>query len=223
MNSRLRKKNLSAVVAELLHEQIKDGRYQLNEQLPAEPELMREFGVGRSSIREAIGKLENAGVVWVRQGLGTFVASKNAMSEPLAKLLQSARETDVDEVRELLELKIAERAALNRTEEDIHNIKDMLEKRNRAADKNNFLRWLEDDISFHISVAAASKNPILTELYQAFAEQQLKRSIAETYLKKKSMHRLTASHHALLEAIVEKDLAKAVNAIQAMHEKTIKK
>lgn len=219
MNNKVKRKNLSEVLADLIQEQIIAGKYQLNEQLPAEPELMAEFGVGRSSVREAIGKLENAGIVSVRQGLGTFVASKNAMSEPLSKRLQSASESDVDEVRELLELKIAERAALNRTEEDIANIKAMLEKRNSAADKNNLLRWLGEDVNFHISIAYASKNPILAELYKTFAEQQLKRSIAKTYVKSFSMHRLTVWHHRLLEAIMEKDLGKAVNAILTMHEK----
>jgi len=217
MSNIIIRKSLSEVVAESLHEQIISGKYQLDQQLPTEPELMGEFGVGRSSIREAIRKLENTGVVRVQQGVGTFVASKNALSEPLSRRLQTAQEGDIEEVRELLELKIVEKAALNRTKKDIINIKAVLERRNKAADQNKLMVWLEEDINFHISIAEACKNPILTELYKTFGEQQLKRSIAKTYTKSFSMHRLTKWHEILVEAIVEQDVTKAVNAILAMH------
>lgn len=219
MSNIIIRKSLSEVVAETLHEQIISGKYQLDQQLPTEPVLMEEFGVGRSSIREAIRKLENTGVVRVQQGLGTFVASKNALSEPLSRRLQSAQESDIEEVRELLELKIVEKAALNRTKKDIQNIKASLERRNKAADQEKLVVWLEEDINFHISIAEASKNPILTELYKTFSEQQLKRSIAKTYSKNFSMHRLTEWHESLVEAIVQQDVKKAVSAILAMHGK----
>ncbi|MET1056016.1 MAG: FadR/GntR family transcriptional regulator [Pedobacter sp.] len=219
MSNIIIRKSLSEVVAETLHEQIISGKYQLDQQLPTEPVLMEEFGVGRSSIREAIRKLENTGVVRVQQGLGTFVASKNALSEPLSRRLQSAQESDIEEVRELLELKIVEKAALNRTKKDIQHIKASLERRNKAADQEKLIVWLEEDINFHISIAEASKNPILTELYKTFSEQQLKRSIAKSYTKSFSMHRLTEWHEKLVEAIVEQDVKKAVNAILAMHGK----
>jgi len=127
MSELIVRKSLSEVVAERLQEQIISGAYKLEQQLPTEPELMKEFGVGRSSIREAIRKLENIGTVRVQQGVGTFVASKNTVTVPLSKRLQGARDIDVEEVRMLLELKIVEKAALNRTKKDITNIKKLPE------------------------------------------------------------------------------------------------
>lgn len=216
MNNQIIRKSLSEVVAEHLQQQIQSEEYKLDQQLPTEPELMKQFGVGRSSIREAIRMLENTGLLRVQQGVGTFVASKQAMAEPLSKRLQSAKETDIREVRDLLETKIVEKAALNRTSKDITNIKASLAKRNKAADQKDLMAWLEADIQFHLSIAEACKNPILNELYKTFAEQELKRSIAADYSQIPSLHRLTSFHEDLLKGIELKDTKMAIAAILAM-------
>jgi DNA-binding FadR family transcriptional regulator len=219
MEKLIDRKSLSEVVADRLGEQIKSGAYRLDQKLPIESELMKQFGVGRSSIREAIRTLENSGIVRVQQGIGTFVASQNAMSEPLAKRLQTAGSAELREVRDLLEIKIVEKAAMNRTDADIKSISAFLEKRNKAADHNNLQDWLDADINFHMAIADASKNVILTELYKSFVEQQLKKSIAETYAKETPMHRFTAIHKQLLDCIIEQNPKKAIKAILAMHDK----
>ncbi|WP_316848854.1 FadR/GntR family transcriptional regulator [Pedobacter agri] len=217
MNNKIVRKSLSEVVSETLYQQIISGKYSIDQQLPTEPEMTAEFGVGRSTIREAIRKLENTGIVRVKQGVGTFVASKNALTEPLSKRLQNAAQKDIEEVRNLLELKIVEKATLNRTEQDLKIIKKALQKRNEAADKQDLKTWLEEDINFHVSIAEASKNPILSELYKTFAEQQLKASIVQTYAEHFSMHRLTQWHEKLVVAIEEKSIEKANRAIFEMH------
>lgn len=219
MEKLIDRKSLSEVVADRLGEQIKSGEYRLDQKLPIESELMKQFGVGRSSIREAIRTLENSGIVRVQQGIGTFVASRNAMSEPLAKRLQTAGSADIREVRELLEIKIVEKAAINRNAADIKSMTAFLEKRNKAADHENLQDWLDADMNFHMAIADASKNIILTELYKSFVEQQLKKSIAETYAKETPMHRFTALHKQLLDCIIEQNSKKAIKAILAMHGK----
>ena len=70
----IQKKSLADMVAEQLKQQIVEGVYTIGDKLPTEPELMKTFKVGRSSIREAVKLLVNMGVVQVRQGSGTFVA-----------------------------------------------------------------------------------------------------------------------------------------------------
>jgi DNA-binding FadR family transcriptional regulator len=208
--------SLSEVVAQHLQSQIQSGAYQLEQQLPSEHELTREFGVGRSSIREAIRKLENNGMVRVQQGLGTFVIALSPARESLSKLLHTSEDRDIAEVREVLEIKIVEKAARFRTEDDIRNIKANLEKRNKAADQNKLQAWLEADMAFHLSIAAASKNPVLANIYKTFVEQQLKKSIKKNYSEKESMHRLTELHIQLLDTIIKKQPAKAIELVKAM-------
>src|ERR1700744_6399261 len=122
MGDFINKKSLAEEVASRLQEQISLGRYKVNEQLPIEPELMKSFGVGRSTIREAIKTLVNSGLLRVQQGLGTFVQQTTG-NEPMDQRLKRASIQDLDEVRQLLEMKIAEKAAINTSEKDIITIK----------------------------------------------------------------------------------------------------
>ena len=70
MNTIIQKKSLADEVAAKLQEQISLGHYKANDKLPIEPELMKNFGVGRSTIREAIKILANSGLLRVQQGVG---------------------------------------------------------------------------------------------------------------------------------------------------------
>ena len=77
-NPAIRKKSLAEELAARLQEQIAAGTFGIGEKLPPEPELMRIFGVGRSTVREAVRILSDMGLLRVRQGAGTFVVSRNA-------------------------------------------------------------------------------------------------------------------------------------------------
>lgn len=217
MTNKIVKKSLAEEVSNRLQQNIMTGTYRVGDKLPTEPVLMEEYGVGRSSVREAIKILENKGIVNVQQGVGTFVASKTAARDSLSKQLQSARQSDISEVRALLEVKIVEKAALNRSDEDVKLLKQILKRRNKAADDNDLLKWLEEDIAFHVRIAEAAKNPILTSLYKIFAEEQMRSSIKENYSNDISMHRMTEYHEDLLKALIEKLPNKAVIAISQMH------
>ncbi len=50
------------------------GKYPANSKLPTECELMQELNVGRATVREALAQLEEEGLIYKRQGVGTFVA-----------------------------------------------------------------------------------------------------------------------------------------------------
>src|SRR5580698_3927854 len=67
--------SLADAVVGRLQQQLSLGIYQPGEKLPSEPELMVQFGVGRSTIREAVRILSNTGLLTVRQGSGTIVES----------------------------------------------------------------------------------------------------------------------------------------------------
>jgi GntR family transcriptional regulator len=54
---------------------IEDGDYRAGEKMPSESELEKMFGVSRITVRKAIELLKNDGFVYVKQGLGTIVAS----------------------------------------------------------------------------------------------------------------------------------------------------
>ena len=197
------KKSLADVVAEKIKNQILSGYYKENDKLPIEPELMKSFGVGRSSIREAVKLLVNSGYLRVQQGLGTFVEDTTAAKSSLDNKFSKANFDDLDEVRKLLEVKIAEKAAYNRTEEDIIQMKSHLNERHLHATKGDLEKCIIADIHFHTAVAIASKNEILIELYRTTAKH-LQKWFSSSYSDTSSFIETQQLHEDLLNAIIER-------------------
>ena len=117
-NMQLSKKSLAEELAGRLQGQFMSGKFEVGEKLPPEPELMQIFGVGRSTVREAVRILSNMGFLKVRQGAGTFVERLTPPDEPMERRLGRADLHDLDEVRKILEVAIAEKAAERRTAHD---------------------------------------------------------------------------------------------------------
>jgi len=72
---------------EVLRERLEDGTYQPGSQLPPEPDLARQLGISRSTLREAMRTFEERGRITRRRGIGTFVSQ----SPPL--IIDSGLET----------------------------------------------------------------------------------------------------------------------------------
>ena len=68
-----REGTLSQLVLESIQESIRDGEFRPGEALPSERELAERYGVGKSSIREAVKMLQVLGVVETAQGRGTYL------------------------------------------------------------------------------------------------------------------------------------------------------
>ncbi len=208
MNTLIQKKSLADEVAAKLQEQISLGHYKVNDKLPIEPELMKNFGVGRSTIREAIKILTNSGLLRVQQGVGTFVEQVTANREPMDQRLKRANMQDLNEVRQLLEIKIAEKAALNRTEKDIAAMKTHLANRKIAAEAGLLEACVDADIQFHVAIAEASKNEILADLYKS-ASVHLKNWFMQIYPDTGIFIETSAIHEQLYKSIIAGDAKKA--------------
>lgn len=171
--AQIQKKTLAQEVAERLTEGIINDTFMIGDQLPTEPELMKIYGVGRSSIREAIKILSIKGVLSVQQGVGTFIVSKK-IQESLESQINKAQIEDVFEVRSLLESKIAARAATYHTEKDLKTIKLYLDLRAKLATENQALECYQADINFHVAIAEACNNSLLKEIYKIASKHVLK-------------------------------------------------
>jgi len=208
MNTIVKKKSLADEVASRLQERISLGKYKVNEKLPIEPELMKSFGVGRSTIREAIKILANSGLLRVQQGIGTFVELPTESKEPMDQRLKRANVQDLDEVRQLLEMKIAEKAAHNRTDSDIIAIRQHLANRKKAAAEGLINECIEADVQFHIAIAEASKNEILADLYKS-TSIHLKNWFLHLYPDTGVFEETYILHEQLLKSIIAGDAKKA--------------
>ncbi len=200
--------SLADAVVGRLQQQLSLGVYQPGDKLPSEPELMTQFGVGRSTIREAVRILANTGHLSVRQGSGTIVESQQGIAEPLPQRLRRAAAGDLDEVRQLLEIKIAQKAALLRTRKDIVKMRTLLEHRAVAARSGDTEEAINTDIRFHVAMAVAARNDILADLYRSVAEQMGKH-FRQAYLTTDSFITTQHLHEQLLQSIVDQDPKKA--------------
>ncbi|PTT00253.1 FadR family transcriptional regulator [Pedobacter sp. HMWF019] len=210
MTTIIAKKSLADEVAARLQEQVSLGHYKVNDKLPIEPELMKHFGVGRSTIREAIKILVNSGLLRVQQGLGTFVEPFTGSREPMDQRLKRADIHDLNEVRQLLEMKIAEKAAVSRTEADISAMKQHLAERKQYAKDGLLKECIEADINFHTALAEASKNEVLADLYKS-ASVHVKKWFFEIYKDTEIFTLSQPSHEQLLKYIIAGDSKKAWN------------
>ncbi|MFT3934769.1 MAG: FCD domain-containing protein [Chitinophagaceae bacterium] len=202
------RRTLADEVAAKLQEQLSLGYYKPNDKLPVEAELMKTFGVGRSSIREAVRILANAGLLRIQQGLGTFVEEQTVTREPMDQRLKRASNKDLNEVRELLEMKIAEKAAANRSKKDITVIKKHLAARQSAAMNGLLEECIDADILFHTAIAEASKNEILADLYKA-ASLHLKKWFLQVHKDTSDFIKSQQLHQDLLDSIIAGDSKKA--------------
>jgi len=150
-----------------IKEDINTGIFKAGEKIPAEPELMKLYDVGRSTVREAVKTLAMSGILQVQQGSGTFV-NANIQDVSIEQRLRRADFDEINSVRALLEKEIVKLATLNHTQAQISEIEAALEQRKAAIHAENPQETADADIEFHMAIARAAGNTVLAELYYSF-------------------------------------------------------
>jgi len=156
---------LPETISEQIAAQIIDGHLKPGDRLPTEPELMDQFDVGRSTIREALKSLTIAGIIEMRRGAGTFVNKEYAgfLNDRLmwAAMLGERELRYVIEVRCALEAQTAALAAERATDEQKEELARQFVIMVDSRDPDHSA---EADTAFHIGIAEASQNPLLLNL-----------------------------------------------------------
>jgi GntR family transcriptional repressor for pyruvate dehydrogenase complex len=165
-SEQLSKTSLVELIAKRIGGWIAKGELKPGDRIPSEKELMRRFGVARTVVREAMARLNASNIIEIYQGKGTFVSKA-----PVEMLLARVRlliENDEDllphlwEMREILECRIAELAALRSNEEDLQNLERVFREM-RIAINNGELGIKEDDL-FHFYLTRAAHNPVIEKV-----------------------------------------------------------
>ncbi|HZD66148.1 MAG TPA: FCD domain-containing protein [Acidimicrobiales bacterium] len=193
----LRRGPLVDQAVEALAGQVESGTWPVGQRLPSEAALAEELEVGRSTVREAVTILAHLGMLEVRHGTGTFVTAR-APAGGLALWLRRAAVRDVYEARRAVETEAARLAAARRTPEDLDAIDTALAHRDHAQVAASVEAFAEADLSFHRAVVAAAHNPVLAQLFEAFADAQ--RRAFEDLSADPACDRETAGFHAGLAA-----------------------
>lgn len=180
MTARLQRSTLVRDVAKELRQRILRGDVGPGEYLPPRKELAAEFGVGMSTVHEALQALTAVGLVASHPGKGTWVRDDaldtlfhpDAIEGRLGEL--DARQ--VYEARSAIEVALTELAAERATAEDVEQIWQAL--RAMEAGVENDERFTQADLAFHLAVARAGQNVLLEQLYH-LSRRMLSRLIAD--------------------------------------------
>ena len=163
---KMNRKLLGAQVEEELMNYILNEPVGIGEKIPNEFELAEMFGVGRSTVREAVKGLVTKGILEVRRGAGTYVVSTSTLEEDplgLAKLGDKYKlALELLEVRMMLEPEIAAMACGHITQEEKEQLKRLCDEVEElyTAGKNH----AKKDVEFHTCIAKCSGNRVVEVL-----------------------------------------------------------
>jgi len=163
------KEKLSVRIAVKISTDIQKGFFPSGSKLPTEPELMKRYTVGRSTIREAIQFLSISKIVRVQQGSGTYVLETTELSTQ--DHLKKLRFEEINDVRKTLESELIIRACQTATKEQLQAIEESLLKKKQAILEENKEACIRADISFHLNIAIAANHNAFFILYQDFSKR----------------------------------------------------
>lgn len=171
---------LEKIKEALINKEIKPGDY-----LPSESELAKGFGVGKSSIREAIKMLEAMGIVKIIRGQGTMIcdqpSSNNIDSLLFQFLIQKSEIEDVVELRAMFEIAYTKMAMEKASDEDYKKIEETIKVfENKINDSE---QTFKDDLMFHYTVLYSTHNPYVIKIGESILQlfsNSIKKSVALT-------------------------------------------
>lgn len=170
-----------ALVADL-SQRIESGALRPGEKLPTESEIVRERGVSRTVVREAISRLHAAGLVDTRHGIGSFVLARapaqNGLRIDPGTLMTVRDIIAILELRISLETEAASLAALRRTDEDLAAMRAALDAFQSAI--SDSANCVGADIRFHLAVAQATGNPHFADCMKQLGEAIIPRARVNT-------------------------------------------
>jgi DNA-binding FadR family transcriptional regulator len=159
----LLRKNLFEKAAEGLRTEIRNRRWSIGERLPNEATLSGMMSVSRGTVREAVRVLVSQGYLETRQGSGTFLRS---YAEKPSIVEMATRSSLHDQLEALCALDVqgARLAALRQTPGMIAHLRSLLVSPG-IANISHDIPSMEQDLSFHKAVIAASCNRAIIDLY----------------------------------------------------------
>ena len=209
--ARRRPRSLAHDVVDTLSGRIRDGSLNAGEKLPTEAAIMEEFGVSRTVVREAISRLQAAGLVETRHGVGTFVVG---LGEGSAFRISPEQLGTLQDVIAVLELRIAVEteaaalAAMRRTPENVDALRNALAAFISAVEEGRDA--VGPDFQFHLEIARATQNNRFVDLMATLGGMMIPRARLEppgplTPDRQAYLRRVNAEHESIVDAISRQD------------------
>jgi DNA-binding FadR family transcriptional regulator len=201
---------------------IASGKYQKGDRLPTEQQLADVFGIGRTSIREAIKVFNHLGVLESKVAKGTFVCDRSKIStEALtwAILLGDSEFFDLLEMRLVMEQQgffyLVEGYQKNPTaiQPTLDRLEVEIDKMRKAVDRQSDEDRVEADYRFHGIIIEACNNHLFNHLYQilrSFLYEEIRRSRTAA----RGIKTVPRAHEKLVSIIKTGDINLALDVLR---------
>jgi len=201
---------ISEDIANQIKRLIVDGKLKPGDQLPPERELIKQLGVSRPSLREALNSLVTMGFLEIRQAKRTFVKSvaSKLIEDPLALLIKADTQKifDLIEVRKAIETWAAYHAAQKASGEDIERLDTIIREMKRAFEEGR--SWEKEDADFHLAIAKATHNTIHMHIMSGIYDL-LRESMSKIFISRDQVKKLMNHHQQIFNAIKGRSPEKA--------------
>ncbi len=215
-------------VVDHLGQAIVSGRLPQGSLLPGDQELLAQYGVSRTVLREALRTLAAKGMLQARARVGTRVQPRSAWTLLDPDVLRWHRDAGLDpdflkhlaEIRMALEPEAAALAALRRTPQDMQAIGEWVRKMDVPGISHE--DFAHADLGFHLAVAEAADNPLfvsLSTLIDVVLAAML--TISSPADNRRLLAASVDQHRRIARAIAEGDAAEARKIMQAVIQKGI--
>ncbi len=183
-------------------------------QLPPERELTAVLGVGRRSLRQALDQLEVEGLIWRRQGQGTFATAVSPQnSQRLIDISARTSPAELLEFRIGLEPMCARYCSLRATSRQIERLAEMIE-RSTMTSTTAFENW---DVMFHRLIAEGAGNTIFQAAFNSVSviyRGRDWRATRQATLSASQLDEIIAEHTEIVCAIVARNPDAAEQAMR---------
>jgi len=195
-------------------------RYDLKpgDKLPTEGYLVKQLKIARPTLREALSVLDYVGILESVQGGGYYVKSVSPL-QPSVLLSRNGKSISPYELvgaRLLIEPEICRLAARERSEKDLANLAQVLEKMREKISKGTLTN--REDNAFHLGIARAASNVILlsmVETLMSLKEQILYEAIEVTaYRHNPKLNDMQLEHERIFESIKNRKANQARDAMK---------
>ena len=164
---KIKRTSVAEKIAEELIRMVDSGDFEPGEALPPERDLAEMFGVGRSSVREALRALQAVGVVEKRQGGGTYIhnpPNTAAACFNISGILQRYSMMELSEARMIIEEQTVALAAQNATQENVEAMEEANAKLLKALESYDPEAIVDLDMRVHQAIADGANNAFITEM-----------------------------------------------------------
>ncbi len=195
-----RERALNELRKRLREKHYEDGR------LPPERELAGMLKVGRRAVRDALGTLEREGIVWRRQGQGTFTGRQPILGDgEIARLARRVNPLEIIETRLAIEPVLASRSAMRASLADIDALKRIAEQALTARNATDYARA---DAAFHHKIAESADNAMLLAIFAMTIRVRDKvdwERVRQYYFHHDGARRSYQEHSVVISAIAARD------------------